>query len=219
MIQQKHTTCDRTSTRLSSNRTDGGNVGSSAKSANDHHAARGGYYRRNTNVISDGGGSHTVLGYYNYDNLHNSDNVMFDVKQEEDEDDGLMANELYRSIVPRFVLLNLVPSEKGHQQSEWRTVGNVTYGHATVNTIQYIGADQIPEYITLEAQQSDDIRRQFENLLKRRPLVNRSHSGKHRFRVATNIAPPFVIESTKLDNNTCLIGDFCLKVTFPFPRF
>ena len=92
----------------------------------------------------------------------------------------------------------------GGGQSEWRPVGNITVEAATVNTILYIGADQVPSYISLDGP---------EFAPNSRPTLYMTNSGKHRFRVVTNIAPPFVIESTKLDNNTCLTGDFCLKVS------
>ncbi|KAH9408177.1 Glutamate receptor ionotropic, NMDA 3A, partial [Tyrophagus putrescentiae] len=91
----------------------------------------------------------------------------------------------------------------GGGQSEWRPVGNITVEAATVNTILYIGADQVPSYISLDGP---------EFAPNSRPTLYMTNSGKHRFRVVTNIAPPFVIESTKLDNNTCLTGDFCLKI-------
>lgn len=94
--------------------------------------------------------------------------------------------------------------EGGRGRSEWRPVGNITVESATVNTILYIGADQVPSYISLDGPEFAPYSR---------PTLYMTNSGKHRFRVVTNIAPPFVIESTKLDNNTCLTGDFCLKVS------
>jgi hypothetical protein len=87
---------------------------------------------------------------------------------------------------PTFDILNLVPAVTDSHTKEWKVVGNITKDNATINSIRYIG-DTSNEFHAFS-------------------------SGKHRFRVVTNIAPPFVIESTKLDNNTCLTGDFCLKV-------
>lgn len=87
---------------------------------------------------------------------------------------------------PTFDILNLVPAAIGSNVKEWKVVGNITKDNATINSVRYIG-DSSKEFHAFS-------------------------TGKHRFRVATNIAPPFVIESTKLDNNTCLTGDFCLKV-------
>ena len=96
---------------------------------------------------------------------------------------------------------------------EWRTVGNITVDQSTVNTILYIGADQVPDYIVYDGRDGPYGMPDQQITPDSRPLMYMTNSGKHRFRVATNIAPPFVIESTKLDNNTCLTGDFCLKVS------
>ena len=85
-------------------------------------------------------------------------------------------------------------------------MGNITVDQSVVNTILYIGADQVPDYIAYDGPDEPFA-------ADARPLVYMTNSGKHRFRVATTFAPPFVIESTKLDNNTCLTGDFCLKVS------
>ena len=84
---------------------------------------------------------------------------------------------------PTFDVLNLIPSVNELNDKQWKVIGNISQENATINTIRYIG-------------DTSDV----------------FTSGKHRFRIATNIAPPFVIESTKLNNNTCLTGDFCLKV-------
>ncbi|XP_054162601.1 glutamate receptor ionotropic, NMDA 3A-like [Oppia nitens] len=84
---------------------------------------------------------------------------------------------------PVFDILNLVPADTYVKDKEWKVIGNITKDNATINTIRYIG-------------HTSDV----------------FATGKHRFRIATNIAPPFVIGSTKLDNNSCLTGDFCLKV-------
>lgn len=136
--------------------------------------------------------------YYQQDNVYrkNSDDNM------EQLDDTV--SELYRSIMPQFELLNLVPSYVNRSSSEWRIVGNVSNERAIVNTIQYMGSDHMPQYDLYESQK--------EQRAHQRPVINMANTGKHRFRVVTNIAPPFVIESTKLDNNTCLTGEFCLKV-------
>ncbi|CAG2162867.1 unnamed protein product [Oppiella nova] len=101
----------------------------------------------------------------------------------EDNSDLLGVNEEHLWSAPTFDILNLVPVLTGHSAQEWRVIGNITKDNATINTIRYIG--HTSDVLT---------------------------SGKHRFRIATNIAPPFVIESSKLDNNTCLTGDFCLQI-------
>lgn len=128
----------------------------------------------------------------------------------EELDARIGASDLYRWIVPEFEILNLVPHKRDLRKSEWKRVGNVTMEQATVNTILYIGADQVPDYIVYDGHEGPYATDGSEDP---RPLMYMTNSGKHRFRVATNIAPPFVIETTKLDNNTCLTGDICLKVS------
>lgn len=128
-------------------------------------------------------------------------------------DSRISASQLYRWIVPEFEILNLVPKRNNQTRSEWRMVGNVTGEQATVNTILYIGADQVPDYIVYDGQDNGPSRPDNTGPdSDSRPLMYMTNSGKHRFRVVTNIAPPFVIESTKLNNNTCLTGEICLKV-------
>ena len=151
--------------------------------------------------------------------MNHYDHMVDDTKTDEgiieraDELESRIDNsDLYRWIVPEFEILNLVPVKDDIRKSEWRSVGNVTADQATVNTILYIGADKVPDYIMYDGPDGPNYRPDSQNNPESRPLMYMTNSGKHRFRVVTNIAPPFVIESTKLDNNTCLTGDFCLKV-------
>lgn len=150
-----------------------------------------------------------------------------------DEESARLAME-YSPIVPQFELLNLVPIDDrswgsgaattttnnnktlgaagpawaSAKVAQWRVVGNISQSKATVNTIRYIGMENAANYILYDGGEGPE---------GAPPLTGDkrlgSNSGRHRFRVVTNIAPPFVIESTKLDNNTCLTGDFCLKVS------
>lgn len=87
---------------------------------------------------------------------------------------------------PIFDLFNLVPSVKNGRKLEWKMVGNITQQDgAIINTIQ----------------------------LSASTIHSPSSAGsKHRFRVVTGIAPPFVQESTRLENGTCLTGVPCLRV-------
>lgn len=87
---------------------------------------------------------------------------------------------------PIFDLFNLVPSVKNPRKLEWKVVGNVTrQDGAVINTIQ----------------------------LSPSTIHSPSSGGsKHRFRVVTGIAPPFVQESTRLENGSCLTGVPCLRV-------
>lgn len=87
---------------------------------------------------------------------------------------------------PIFDILNLVSNPSNSHGKQWKIVGNITKHNVTLNTLRYIGGPS-SEYVSLVA-------------------------GKHRFRVVTAIAPPFVRLATKLDNNTCLTGVFCLQV-------
>ncbi|KAI2809655.1 Glutamate receptor ionotropic, NMDA 3A [Blomia tropicalis] len=151
--------------------------------------------------------------------MNHYDHMVDDTKTDEgiieraDELESRIDNsDLYRWIVPEFEILNLVPVKDDIRKSEWRSVGNVTADQATVNTILYIGADKVPDYIMYDGPDGPNYRPDSQNNPESRPLMYMTNSGKHRFRVVTNIAPPFVIESTKLDNNTCLTGDFCLKI-------
>lgn len=86
---------------------------------------------------------------------------------------------------PVFEIMNLVPSLTNIYGKEWKAVGNVTRYNATLDAIRFIA----------------------------RPSSERSMSpAKHNFRVATALAPPFVQESVKFENESCLIGNPCLKV-------
>nr|XP_046909158.1 glutamate receptor ionotropic, NMDA 2B-like isoform X1 [Dermatophagoides farinae] len=201
--------------------------------------------------------------------------------------------DMYRSIVPHFDILNLIPVDmssesiitttattntnshntahsiasssssssfmnqsgnrfvKSFSKNKWHKIGNITYDQANLNTIMYIGMDKLPNYVLYATnmnhqkqyhhhhhhhhhhhqQQQNIVVDNNEEMTVNIDNIDDDHfttlhmssgsgsgsstsssSGKPRFRVVTNIAPPFVIESTKLDNNTCLIGDFCLKV-------
>lgn len=133
--------------------------------------------------------------------------------------DDELANYLsnrYVSFLPEFELLNLVPSPEKVGRSVWKQVGNITQNEATVNTIHYIGAEQVPNYVWYHDGTNGQSDPDNQASVVKRPLMSFPSSGMPRFRVATNIAPPFVIESTKLDNDTCLTGDFCLKVCTPW---
>ena len=87
---------------------------------------------------------------------------------------------------PIFDLLNLVPSTNKVGKLEWKVVGNITEEDGPIiNTIR----------------------------LPSTPSTSGGgHETKHRFRVVTGIAPPFVQESTRLDNGSCLMGVPCLRV-------
>lgn len=86
---------------------------------------------------------------------------------------------------PVFDILNLVPSLSHPFGKEWKAVGNVTRINATLDAIRFIA----------------------------RPAEEKSFSpAKHNFRVATAFAPPFVEESGKFENESCLMGTPCLKV-------
>lgn len=95
---------------------------------------------------------------------------------------------------PVFDLFNLVPSIKGTGKLEWKIVGNITQDDGPIiNTIQLPSTSS---------------------------TSGGGHESKHRFRVVTGIAPPFVQESTRLVNGSCLTGVPCLRVTlFTFRRF
>lgn len=98
--------------------------------------------------------------------------------------DGSMVNETWPQ--PIFDLLNLVPSTDRIGKLEWKVVGNITKGDGPIiNTIR------LPSTPTTSSG---------------------GHESKHRFRVVTGIAPPFVQESTRLDNGSCLMGVHCLRV-------
>ena len=146
----------------------------------------------------------------------------------DDELEHLIAGDsLYRWIVPDFEVLNLVPASRdssnrhqtfanGLAQSAWKPVGNISLTETNIATIQYIGADRVPDYVlydTATGNSSKAFVAGSEAAPSIRPDMYLMNSGKHRFRVVTNIAPPFVIESTKLDNQTCLTGELCLKVS------
>lgn len=88
--------------------------------------------------------------------------------------------------LPVFDILNLVPATSGTYSKYWKIVGNITNDNITINTLRYIGGTY-NEHFAISG-------------------------GKHRFRIVTNIAPPFVQLSTKLDNYTCLSGELCLEV-------
>lgn len=86
---------------------------------------------------------------------------------------------------PVFDILNLVPSLSALYGKEWKVVGNVTRYNATLDAIRFIS----------------------------RPSTERSFNpSKHHFRVATAMAAPFIQESSKFENESCLIGSPCLKV-------
>lgn len=158
------------------------------------------------------------------------DNIRFGDDNNYDPLDGTVSSsklELLKSIVPQFDILNLIPNEaaeddfndtdhnfgaNGSKLNQWRLVGSITREHTNVNTIMYIGSEKLPNYVMYAANSNEPVVDELTNLIQPRPSARMANSGKHRFRVVTNIAPPFVIESTKLDNKTCLIGDFCLKV-------
>ncbi|XP_075679990.1 LOW QUALITY PROTEIN: uncharacterized protein LOC113796915 [Dermatophagoides pteronyssinus] len=182
-----------------------------------------------------------------------------------DDDNNVFMLDMYRSIVPHFDILNLVPidtidngkistninngrstinqptlssSSSTTTKNRWNIVGNITFDRANINTIIYIGSEQtkLPNYIVYAENMNQQQRQQKQqpSQQQQQNIIVDNHDdsgggnnggvnggkgggggggGKPRFRVVTNIAPPFVIESTKLDNNTCLIGDFCLKVS------
>ena len=90
---------------------------------------------------------------------------------------------------PIFDVLNLVPSDSDSNSKVWLTVGNITRYNSSLSTIQFIEEG------------------------KTNTLAGPSFS-KHRFRVVTGLAPPFVHLSTRLANETCLTGVACLKVRF-----
>ena len=142
----------------------------------------------------------------------------------DDELERLIANHsLYRWIVPDFEVLNLVPASRDlfgnnpnqRTTSVWVPVGNISLTETRIATIQYIGAQRVPDYVLYDSA-IGNISQSFiagnEAALSIKPEMYMTNSGKHRFRVVTNIAPPFVIESTRLDNQTCLTGELCLKV-------
>lgn len=92
---------------------------------------------------------------------------------------------------PIFDLLNLVPSNKEVGKMEWRVVGNITMEDGPIiNTIQ------------LPSTSSSSLSSK----------SGQSQGSKHRFRVVTGNAPPFVQESTRLQNGSCLAGVHCLRV-------
>ena len=92
---------------------------------------------------------------------------------------------------PTFDILNLVPSVNNIYTKEWKVVGNVTRYNATLDAIRFIN----------------------------RPSSEKTnHPSKHNFRVATAIAPPFVMESGKFENESCLLGTPCLKVRTNIPE-
>lgn len=92
---------------------------------------------------------------------------------------------------PVFDVLNLVPSVTNIYNKEWKVVGNVTRHNATLDAIRFIA----------------------------RPSSEKSqHPSKHNFRVATAFAPPFVQESQKFENESCLYGTPCLKVRTNVPE-
>ena len=182
----------------------------------------------------------------------------------DDDDNNVFMLDMYRSIVPHFDILNLVPIDTidngeistningrptiNHPtlsstttKNRWNIVGNITFDRANINTIIYIGSEQtkLPNYIVYAENMNQQQRQQKQqpSQQQQQNIIVDNHDdsvggnnggvnggkgggggggGKPRFRVVTNIAPPFVIESTKLDNNTCLIGDFCLKVSQKF---
>lgn len=87
---------------------------------------------------------------------------------------------------PVFDILNLVPSLSALYGKEWKVVGNVTKHNATLDAIRFIS----------------------------RPSSERNYNpAKHHFRVATAMAAPFVQESSKFENESCLMGTPCLKVS------
>lgn len=167
--------------------------------------------------------------HYHHQPIDSFDDIRFGDNSNYDPLDGTVSSsklELLKSIVPQFDILNLMPNEaaeddynetdsSGENRSElnqWRLVGSITREHTNVNTIMYIGSEKLPNYVMYAANSNEPVVDELIDLIQPRPSARMTNSGKHRFRVVTNIAPPFVIESTKLDNKTCLIGDFCLKV-------
>lgn len=94
---------------------------------------------------------------------------------------------------PIFDLFNLVPSVENPRMLQWKMVGNITQQDgAIINTIQ----------------------------LSPSTIHSPSSGGsKHRFRVVTGIAPPFVQESTRLENGSCLTGVPCLRVRILYVYF
>lgn len=100
---------------------------------------------------------------------------------------------------PIFDLLNLVPSTTEVGKMEWKIVGNVTIEDGPIiNTIQ------LPFTSSSSSSGEGD---------------GGKESAKHRFRVVTGIAPPFVQESTRLQNGSCLMGVHCLRVRTLFTFF
>jgi hypothetical protein len=97
-----------------------------------------------------------------------------------------MMNKNYIWPFPVFDIMNLVPSLSHVYGKEWKLVGNVTRYNATLDAIRFIA----------------------------RPADERNmNPAKHNFRVATAFAPPFVEESGKFENESCLMGTPCLKVS------
>ncbi|XP_075590916.1 uncharacterized protein LOC124490664 [Dermatophagoides farinae] len=247
------------------------------------------YYDDDYDDYSDDDVDHRQQREYN-DNK--SPDVYDDDDDDNDNDNDMFTLDMYRSIVPHFDILNLIPVDmssesiitttattntnshntahsiasssssssfmnqsgnrfvKSFSKNKWHKIGNITYDQANLNTIMYIGMDKLPNYVLYATnmnhqkqyhhyhhhhqhhqQQQNIVVDNNEEMTVNIDNIDDDHfttlhmssgsgsgsstsssSGKPRFRVVTNIAPPFVIESTKLDNNTCLIGDFCLKV-------
>lgn len=92
---------------------------------------------------------------------------------------------------PVFDILNLVTSQVNLYSKEWKVVGNVTRYNATLDAIRFIA----------------------------RPSSERSmNPSRHNFRVATVLAPPFIQETVKFENESCLIGRPCLHVRTNVPE-
>lgn len=94
---------------------------------------------------------------------------------------------------PVFDILNLVPSLTNMYGKEWKVVGNITRFNATLDAIRFINKPATADR-------------------------GHGHPAKHTFRIATSISPPFVQESGKFENETCLVGTPCLKVRTNIPE-
>ncbi|XP_076335681.1 glutamate receptor ionotropic, NMDA 3A-like [Tachypleus tridentatus] len=76
----------------------------------------------------------------------------------------------------------LASSSEGNRH--WHNIGNVSGSSVRLDTFLWIGAERVGA----------------------RPI------GRQRFRVATNYNPPFVQQSTRVSNGSCLMGIPCLQV-------
>ncbi|XP_022235866.1 glutamate receptor ionotropic, NMDA 3A-like, partial [Limulus polyphemus] len=79
-------------------------------------------------------------------------------------------------------VLNLASSSEGNRH--WQNIGNVSGSSVRLDTFLWVGAERVGPW----------------------------QVGRQRFRVATNYNPPFVQQSTRVSNGSCLMGIPCLQV-------